>query len=106
MLAGVFDKSANGAAGPVLQEIVPHQWGSVIVAGKGIAMATGTSDLARWLKKMESRVDAESGTEVEPDETGKYPKGSIPYPTFALRYPEVKANYDRLGPLDPRLKLL
>jgi len=73
---------------------------------KAIAMATGTSDLARWLKKMESRVDAESGTEVEPDETGKYPKGSIPYPTFALRYPEVKANYDRLGPLDPRLKLL
>jgi hypothetical protein len=73
---------------------------------KAIATATGTPDLERWLKKMESQVDPKSGREVVLDGAGKYPKGSIPYPDFALRNPEVKANYDRLGRLNPRLGLL
>jgi predicted acylesterase/phospholipase RssA len=71
-----------------------------------IARAKGTRDPERWLKRMESRVDAESGKEVEPDGTGKYPKGSIPFPDFALRYPEVKTIYDRLGAPDPGLERL
>jgi predicted acylesterase/phospholipase RssA len=71
---------------------------------RALATATGTP-MERWLKKMELQVDPESGTEVLLD-GGKYPKGAIPYPDFALRNPEVKANYDRLGRLDPRLWLL
>jgi predicted acylesterase/phospholipase RssA len=71
-----------------------------------IALAKGTRDPERWFKRMESQVDAESGKEVEPDKTGKYPIGSIPFPDFALRYPEVKRIYDRLGAPDPGLELL
>jgi predicted acylesterase/phospholipase RssA len=71
---------------------------------QAIALATGTRDPEPWSKKMESRVDAKSGKEVEQDGNGKYPKGSIPYPEFAMRNPEVKAIYDRLSA--PGLKLL
>ncbi|MCK1517952.1 patatin-like phospholipase family protein [Bradyrhizobium sp. 190] len=73
---------------------------------RALATATGTPDLDRWLKKMKSQVDLKSGREVVPDGAGKYPKDSIPYPDFALRNPEVKANYDRLGRLDPGLERL
>ena len=73
--------------------------------GRAIAQATGRGDPEAWFKRMESRVDAESGKAVEPDETGN-PIGSIPFPDFALRYPEVKTIYDRLGAPDPDLELL
>jgi len=46
---------------------------------------------------MKSQVDAKSGEEVEPDENGRYRKGSIPYTLFAIGYPEVRRIYDRLG---------
>jgi hypothetical protein len=55
---------------------------------------------------MESRVDAGSGKQVERDETGKYPRGSIPFPEFALRYSKVKLIYEQLGSPDADLKLL
>ena len=71
-----------------------------------IGLAKDTRDPERWFKRMESWVDAGSGKEVEPDETGNYPKGAIPFPDFALRVPKVKTIYDRLGAPDRRLELL
>lgn len=71
-----------------------------------IAEAKGTRDQKRWLERMESWVDAGSGKEVESDETGKYPIGAIPFPDFALRVPQVKAIYDRLGAPASRLEQL
>ena len=50
--------------------------------------------------------DAKSGEEVEPDENGRYRKGSIPYTLFAIGYPEVRRIYDRLGAPDPGLEKL
>jgi hypothetical protein len=73
---------------------------------RAIAEATGKGDSEAWSKRMESRVDPESGNAVEPDETGQYPIGSIPFPEFALSYPEVKTIYDRSGAPDPGMKRL
>jgi hypothetical protein len=55
---------------------------------------------------MEWQVDAKTGEKVEPDGNGKYRKGSLPYPAFAVRYPKVKELYDRLGEPDPHLDKL
>jgi predicted acylesterase/phospholipase RssA len=71
-----------------------------------IAQAKGERDPNRWLEKMEWQVDAKTGEKVEPDANGKYPKGSLPYPAFAVRYPEVKEIYHRLGEPDPSLEKL
>ena len=73
---------------------------------RAIAEATGKGDSEAWSKRMESRVDPESGNAVEPDETGEYPIGSIPFPEFALSYPAVKTIYDRSGAPDPDMKRL
>jgi predicted patatin/cPLA2 family phospholipase len=71
-----------------------------------IAQAKGTRDPKPWLAKMELQVDAKTGKKVEPDEKGKYRKGSLPYPGFAMRNPMVKELYDRLGESDPSLDKL
>jgi predicted acylesterase/phospholipase RssA len=71
-----------------------------------IAQAKGTGDPQLWLQRMESRVDAGSGKQVERDETGKYPRGSIPFPEFALRYSKVKLIYEELASPDADLSLL
>jgi len=34
---------------------------------------------------------------VKRDDKGKYPKGSMPYPDFAMSNPEVREIYGRLG---------
>ena len=54
-------------------------------------------DPALLSKKMRWQVDAE-GNEVEPNDKGEYPKGSVPYPEFVLRIPEVRKAYDGLIP--------
>jgi hypothetical protein len=43
------------------------------------------------------QVDGKTGEQVRPNDKGKYPRGSIPYPDFAISNAEVKAIYDRLG---------
>jgi predicted acylesterase/phospholipase RssA len=48
-------------------------------------------------KKMHWWVDAE-GKEVQPNDRGEHPEGSVPYPGFALRIPEVREIYDKLTP--------
>ena len=73
---------------------------------KAIAQAKGKDDPKSWLAKMESQVDVQTGKKVEPDEKGKYPKGSLPYPAFAIRNPKVKELYDRLAGSDPSLEML
>ena len=55
---------------------------------------------------MELQVDAKTGEKVEPDEKGLYPKGSLPYPAFAVRNAKVKELYDQLGKSDPGLDKL
>src|SRR5712664_4261320 len=71
-----------------------------------IAQAKGTHDTQPWLAKMELQVDAKTGARVEPDEKGLYPKGSLPYPAFAVRNAKVKELYDRLGESDHSLDKL
>jgi predicted acylesterase/phospholipase RssA len=71
-----------------------------------IARAKGTHDPKPWLAKMGWQVDAKTGEKVEPDKKGKYRKGALPYPTFAVRNPKVREFYDRLGESDPGLDAL
>jgi predicted acylesterase/phospholipase RssA len=62
-----------------------------------IAKAKGDGDPKACLEKMEWQVDAMTGGQVKPNDKGKYPKGSMPYPAFAISNPEVKEIYGRLG---------
>ena len=61
-----------------------------------IAKAKGVDPKA-CLKKMDWHVDPKSGAKVNPNENGKYPKGSLPYPVFAMSNADVKEIYGRLG---------
>jgi predicted acylesterase/phospholipase RssA len=61
-----------------------------------IAKAKG-ADPKACLKKMAWQVDSGTGAQVKPNDNGKYPKGSVPYPVFAISNAEVKEIYDRLG---------
>jgi predicted acylesterase/phospholipase RssA len=61
-----------------------------------IAKAKGVDPKA-CLKKMVWQVDSKTGEQVKPNDKGKYPKGSMPYPVFAMSNPEVKEIYGRLG---------
>jgi predicted acylesterase/phospholipase RssA len=64
---------------------------------KAIAKAKGDADPKTSLEKMLWQVDGKTGEQVRPNDKGKYPRGSIPYPDFAISNAEVKAIYDRLG---------
>jgi predicted patatin/cPLA2 family phospholipase len=62
-----------------------------------IAKAKGDADPKACLEKMVWQVDSKTGEQVKPNERGKYPKGSMPYPVFAMSNTEVKEIYGRLG---------
>ena len=62
-----------------------------------IAKAKRDGDPKACLKKMDWQVDPKTGEQVTPNDKGKYPKGSMPYPDFAISNPEVKEIYGRLG---------
>jgi predicted acylesterase/phospholipase RssA len=67
---------------------------------KAIAKVKGDADpkaYTAYLKKMDWKVDAKTGVQVKPNGKGKYSKGSIPYPAFAMSNAEVKEIYGRLG---------
>jgi predicted acylesterase/phospholipase RssA len=62
-----------------------------------IAKAKRDGDPKTCLEKMDWQVDPKTGEQVTPNDKGKYPKGSMPYPDFAISNPEVKEIYGRLG---------
>jgi predicted acylesterase/phospholipase RssA len=62
-----------------------------------IAKAKGDIDPEACLEKMVWQVDSRTGEQVKPNDKGKYPKGSMPYPVFAMSNAEVKEIYGRLG---------
>ena len=64
---------------------------------EAILKAKPDMDPALLSQKMRWQVDAE-GKKVEPNDKGEYPRGSVPYPEFVLRIPEVRKFYDELTP--------
>lgn len=48
-------------------------------------------------EKMTSWVDAD-GNRVEPNDTGDFPEGAVPYAVFALRNEDVRREYGKLNP--------
>ena len=62
-----------------------------------IAKAKGDVDPKACLEKMVWQVDAKTGAQVKPNDKGKYPEGSMPYPAFAMSNAEVMEIYARLG---------
>jgi predicted acylesterase/phospholipase RssA len=71
---------------------------------QAIAKATG-ADPKACLKKMDWQVDV-TGAQVKPNENGGYPKGSMPYPVFAISNAEVKEIYGWLSQSGARLNQL
>jgi predicted acylesterase/phospholipase RssA len=64
---------------------------------EAIRKAKADMDPVKLSEKMHWWVDAE-GKEVQPNDRGEHPKGSVTYPEFALRIPEVSKFYDELTP--------
>lgn len=64
---------------------------------EAILKARPEMDPALLSQKMHWWVDAE-GEKVEPNEKGEHPKGSMPYPVFALSIPAVRKFYEQLTP--------
>jgi predicted acylesterase/phospholipase RssA len=71
-----------------------------------IAKVKGDVDPNVCLEKMVWQVDSKTGEQVRQDDKGKYPKGSMPYPDFAMSNAEVREIYGRLGQSGARVDQL
>jgi predicted acylesterase/phospholipase RssA len=67
---------------------------------EGIVQVKPKSDPGVLSAKMNWWVDAD-GQQVEPDDKGEVPEGSMPYAVYAIRIPQVREVYNKLAPPSP-----